>query len=948
MLIVAASLTSLLIEIDSSQVEDLGVWGLQSSCRPHAPVPPPAPAAPPPPPPPGCRGRTVPAHSSYFEARCGGTRRRDGGSRRHDGIPAHETFHGHVRSMLGRGVKRKWSCLEELEAEGLPAAAAEEEKQQNGQADEDAEDAGGLPVAAPKSDVSHLQQRQRVLGLCLEKLQRYQAGMELSLRRSVLLINTLRQIQEDMRSDGARTCTTDALLNGVHPDSRLLRDDFREDMSVTCPGCAEGEGDGQCLSPPLSPECPSQESSVSPEQQKSLPASTITAFSDAVNAMGYLSDLALDDIFEDIDTSMYETSDLPSAWGSGSLWPVSVSLWADEDGKMRSPSHGSPGSFQSCLMDLNDLDHIMEILDLDSAAVASATTTAAIMCDCFHLAFPNWHAASSGTGAGRRLRAPEPATEEESICDEHSQFTEGERPRPQGSSPIEEFPETEKYIDSDQECEAEHDPHQKSGSGKKTKKSGLGSMFEKRSTPKMSKVKEMQSPESGVIVKTAKDGCAEGLVYGGGGKDGIFIKEVVPESPASKNLKLQEGDQILSATVYFDNMSYEDAIQILEHARAYKVKLCLKRKAQITETEPAIECEPIPEEELYVPEMRGQGTTKRRGDVRISWPKFPSLGRKARFTRSHSSSEADEQRKLELSPTTSDTESPVKSQDALKGKKRHKMKLSVLTNRGRISSSEDQDTEAPTSGQISSDIHQTVSDMLSPEGLESPSGETLQVDMTEDLKVVEVEQKEPKTVHHKVELISIDSTLKTTDLTAALMDQESLSGMKSPGEKKQKKERERPMIDTAAPKMGVEDTSIDVKMPESEVELDRLGKKFKMPSLGMTMPKVKGPEIHFGISKKGRDVTLPEAEAEVNVPEVQVKEHSANVEVNAPEIKVTAKAKDGSPSKFKLPTLKLPKFGIGTSDTTVEVPHMDKDIKIDGSDINIPEKESAVNIRHPA
>lgn len=43
-------------------------------------------------------------------------------------------------------------------------------------------------------------------------------------------------------------------------------------------------------------------------------------------------------------------------------------------------------------------------------------------------------------------------------------------------------------------------------------------------------------------MKTAKDGCAEGLVYGGGGRDGIFIKEVVPESPASKNLKLKEGE----------------------------------------------------------------------------------------------------------------------------------------------------------------------------------------------------------------------------------------------------------------------------------------------------------------------------------------------------------------------------------------------------------------------
>lgn len=43
------------------------------------------------------------------------------------------------------------------------------------------------------------------------------------------------------------------------------------------------------------------------------------------------------------------------------------------------------------------------------------------------------------------------------------------------------------------------------------------------------------------------------------------------------------GDQVLSATVYFDNMSYEDAIQILEHAQAYKVKLCLKRNPEETE-----------------------------------------------------------------------------------------------------------------------------------------------------------------------------------------------------------------------------------------------------------------------------------------------------------------------------------------------------------------------------
>lgn len=60
-----------------------------------------------------------------------------------------------------------------------------------------------------------------------------------------------------------------------------------------------------------------------------------------------------------------------------------------------------------------------------------------------------------------------------------------------------------------------------------------------------------------------------------------------------KNASLIVGDQVLSATVYFDNMSYEDAIQILEHAQAYKVKLCLKRNPEIKETDPATQSDVI-------------------------------------------------------------------------------------------------------------------------------------------------------------------------------------------------------------------------------------------------------------------------------------------------------------------------------------------------------------------
>ncbi|XP_010784116.1 neuroblast differentiation-associated protein AHNAK-like, partial [Notothenia coriiceps] len=507
--------------------------------------------------------------------------------------------------------------------------------------------------------------------------------------------------------------------------------------------------------------------------------------------------------------------------------------------------------------------------------------------------------------AGRRLRAPEPGTEDDSTCDEPSQFTERERPRPQGSSPVEEYPETEKYTDSDKECEADHDHYHKSGSGKKSKKSGLGSMFEKRSTPKMSKLKEDHSPESGVMVKTAQDGCSEGLVYGGGGREGIFIKEVVPESPAS-NLKLKEGDQILSATVYFDNMSYEDAIQILEHAQAYKVKLCLKRTPVITETEPVTESDVIPEEDVYAPEMRENGKTKRRSDARISWPKFPSFGKgkkKSRFSRSHSSSEAEEQRKLELSPTTSDTESPIKSQDALKGKKKHKIKLPLLSKRGRISSSEDQDTDAPTTAQL-----------VSPETLGSPSGESPQVYVTEELKVFEDlrwEEKEPKTVQHKVELITIDSTLKTEDVTLALAGEESSSGVKSPDGKKKKKERSELKM-----KILGKDKSHkkDAKPKSSPKRLKTLGASIETADQSENR-KGDQPALDANtqiISSDSSRVIQAKSEG-INVPKVELEVSDVTLIQKSPQ-KVEEKTKTGKDIKQKQeiktgPTFKMPKIG---------------------------------------
>ena len=143
-------------------------------------------------------------------------------------------------------------------------------------------------------------------------------------------------------------------------------------------------------------------------------------------------------------------------------------------------------------------------------------------------------------------------------------------------------------------------------------------------------------------------------------------------------------------------------------------------------------------------------------------------------------------------------------------------------------------------------------------------------------------------------------------------------------------------------KVEVKGGEVDMKPPEVEAEIDRQGSKFKMPKFGISMPKVTGPEIDLSLSNKDVDVKIPEAKAEVKLPDVDLKEPSAEVEIKPPEIKVVTKDTDGSPSKFKMPTFKLPKFGASTTPVSVEVP--DVDIKVDGEDLKLPEAKAEVKL----
>ncbi|OCT68018.1 hypothetical protein XELAEV_18039314mg [Xenopus laevis] len=83
-----------------------------------------------------------------------------------------------------------------------------------------------------------------------------------------------------------------------------------------------------------------------------------------------------------------------------------------------------------------------------------------------------------------------------------------------------------------------------------------------------------------VIVETEAKAGMSGIVISGGGREGVIIRDVVKDSPAAKTLPLLEGDQLLSAHVFFENVKYEEALKLLQCMEPYKVSYCLKRAVQ--------------------------------------------------------------------------------------------------------------------------------------------------------------------------------------------------------------------------------------------------------------------------------------------------------------------------------------------------------------------------------
>ncbi|XP_034868900.1 neuroblast differentiation-associated protein AHNAK isoform X2 [Mirounga angustirostris] len=60
--------------------------------------------------------------------------------------------------------------------------------------------------------------------------------------------------------------------------------------------------------------------------------------------------------------------------------------------------------------------------------------------------------------------------------------------------------------------------------------------------------------------------------------DGVFVQEVMQNSPAARTGVVREGDQIVGATIYFDNLQSGEVTQLLNTMGHHTVGLKLHRK----------------------------------------------------------------------------------------------------------------------------------------------------------------------------------------------------------------------------------------------------------------------------------------------------------------------------------------------------------------------------------
>ncbi|XP_027294355.2 periaxin [Cricetulus griseus] len=418
-----------------------------------------------------------------------------------------------------------------------------------------------------------------------------------------------------------------------------------------------------------------------------------------------------------------------------------------------------------------------------------------------------------------------------------------------------------------------------------------------------------------IIVETEAQTGVSGINVAGGGKEGIFVRELREDSPAARSLSLQEGDQLLSARVFFENFKYEDALRLLQCAEPYKVSFCLKRtvptgdlalrpgtvsgyemkgpRAKVAKLN-IQSLSPVKKKKM-VPGALGTPADLSPVDVEFSLPKFSRLrrGLKAEAAKGPVQA-APARRRLQL-PRLRVREVAEEAQVARMAAAApppRKAKAEAEVAAGAGFTAPQLELVGPRLPSAEVGVPQVSAPKGTPSAEAAASGFALHLP-TLGLGAPAAPAVEPPAVGIQVPQVELP-TLPSLPTLPCLDTQEGAAVVKVP------------TLDVAAPSVGV-----DLALPGTEVEAPG-----EIPEVALKMPRLSFPR--FGV--RGKEAT--EAKVVKGSPEVKAKGPRLRMPTfGLSLLEPRPSGPDAVPeSKLKLPTLKMPSFGISVTGPEVKVP----------------------------
>ncbi|XP_010612775.1 periaxin [Fukomys damarensis] len=421
-----------------------------------------------------------------------------------------------------------------------------------------------------------------------------------------------------------------------------------------------------------------------------------------------------------------------------------------------------------------------------------------------------------------------------------------------------------------------------------------------------------------IIVETEAHTGVSGINVAGGGKEGIFVRELREDSPAARSLSLQEGDQLLSARVFFENFKYEDALRLLQCAEPYKVSFCLKRtvptgdlalrpgtvagyemkgpRAKVAKLN-IQSLSPVKKKKMVVlPGALGAPADLAPVDVEFSFPKFSRLrrGLKAEAVKGPGPA-ASVHRRLQLPRlrVREVAEEPQTERLAAAAPPPRKAKAEAEVVAGARFTTPQVELVGPRLPGAEAGVPQVSAPKVAP-SVEMPSGFDLRLP-TLGLGALAAPAVEPPPTGIQVPQVELPTlpSLPTLPTLPCLETREGAAVVTVP------------TLDVAAPTVGV-----DLALPGKEVEAPG-----EVPEVALKMPHLSFPR--FGARGKevaATKVTKGSPEARMKGPRLRMPTFGLSLlepRPSAPEV---------PESRLKLPTIKMPSFGIGAVGPEVKVP----------------------------